>query len=110
MGSAIFHYLGPSFAVLLFARVPVPGVAWMRIVAAALVFGLWRLPRATYALFVALLPATAVVIGLIVLTQVPFPVEVAGVTLVIAGVAVHRESKGRSGIQQFRLIHRISLM
>ena len=50
-----------------------------------------RLPRATYALMVALLPATATVIGVVVLTQVPSWVEVAGVALVIAGVAVHRE-------------------
>ncbi len=50
-----------------------------------------RLPRATYALMVALLPATATVIGVIVLTQVPSWVEVTGVVLVIAGVAVHRE-------------------
>jgi inner membrane transporter RhtA len=42
--SAVFHYLGPSFAVLLFARVPVLGVAWLRIVSAAVVFGLWRRP------------------------------------------------------------------
>jgi len=44
VGSAIFHYLGPSFAVLLFARVPVGGVAWLRIVSAAAVFALWRKP------------------------------------------------------------------
>jgi inner membrane transporter RhtA len=44
IGSAIFHYLGPSFAVLLFARVPVGGVAWLRIVSAALVFAAWRRP------------------------------------------------------------------
>ena len=30
--SAVFHYLGPAFAVLLFARVDVLGVAWLRIV------------------------------------------------------------------------------
>src|SRR4051794_21812569 len=42
--SAVFHYLGPSFAVLLFARVPVLGVAWLRIVSAAVVFALWRRP------------------------------------------------------------------
>jgi inner membrane transporter RhtA len=42
--SAVFHYLGPSFAVLLFARVDVLGVAWLRIAAAALVFALWRRP------------------------------------------------------------------
>ncbi len=42
--SAIFHYLGPAFAVLLFARVDVLGVAWLRIVSAALVFAVWRRP------------------------------------------------------------------
>jgi inner membrane transporter RhtA len=49
-----------------------------------------RLPRATYALLVSLLPATAAVIGVVVLGQVPSPAEAAGVTLVIAGVALHR--------------------
>jgi inner membrane transporter RhtA len=42
--SAVFHYLGPAFAVLLFARVEVLGVAWLRIAAAAVVFALWRRP------------------------------------------------------------------
>ncbi len=49
-----------------------------------------RLARATYALLVALLPATATVIGIVVLTQIPSAAEVAGVALVIAGVALHR--------------------
>ncbi len=48
VGSAIFHYLGPSFAVLLFVRVPVGGVAWLRIVSAAVVFALWRRPWRTF--------------------------------------------------------------
>lgn len=42
--SAVFHYLGPAFAVLLFSSVSVPGVAWFRIASAALVFALWRRP------------------------------------------------------------------
>ena len=42
--SAVFHYLGPAFAVLLFARVDVLGVAWLRIASAALVLALWRRP------------------------------------------------------------------
>jgi inner membrane transporter RhtA len=42
--SAVFHYLGPSFAVLLFARVDVLGVAWLRIASAAFVFAVWRRP------------------------------------------------------------------
>ena len=49
-----------------------------------------KLPRATYALLVSLLPATATVIGVVVLAQVPSPVEVLGVSLVVAGVALHR--------------------
>jgi len=42
--SAVFHYLGPSLAVLLFARLEVLGVAWLRLASAALVFALWRRP------------------------------------------------------------------
>jgi len=42
--SAIFHSLGPAFAVLLFSRVEVLGVAWLRLAAAALVFGVWCRP------------------------------------------------------------------
>ena len=42
--SAVFHYLGPALAVLLFARVAPLGVAWLRIVSAAAVFALWRRP------------------------------------------------------------------
>src|SRR4051812_30837682 len=48
MVSAVFHYLGPAFAVLLFARVDVLGVAWLRIAAAAAVFALWRRPWRAY--------------------------------------------------------------
>ena len=44
VGSAVFHYLGPAFAVLLFARVDPLGVAWLRIVSAAIVLAAWRRP------------------------------------------------------------------
>jgi inner membrane transporter RhtA len=44
VGSALFHYLGPAFAVLLFAIVEPLGVAWLRIATAAAVFALWRRP------------------------------------------------------------------
>jgi inner membrane transporter RhtA len=47
--SAVFHYLGPAFAVLLFARVEVLGVAWLRIAAAAAIFGVWRRPWRAFA-------------------------------------------------------------
>ncbi len=46
--SAVFHYLGPAFAVLLFARVDALGVAWLRIASAALIFALWRRPLRTF--------------------------------------------------------------
>jgi inner membrane transporter RhtA len=52
-----------------------------------------RLPRATYALLVSLLPATATVIGIIVLAQLPTALEVAGVVLVVGAVALHRERR-----------------
>jgi inner membrane transporter RhtA len=55
--SAVFHYLGPSFAVLLFARVEPLGVAWLRIVSAGVVFALWRRPwRAPRASLLAVWP------------------------------------------------------
>ena len=49
VGSAVFHYLGPSFAVLLFARVDVLGVAWLRIASAAAIFAVWRRPWRKFA-------------------------------------------------------------
>jgi inner membrane transporter RhtA len=52
-----------------------------------------RLARSTYALMVALLPATATVIGVIVLTQIPTIAEVIGVVLVVAAVTVHRDAE-----------------
>ncbi|MGZ3678614.1 MAG: EamA family transporter [Ktedonobacterales bacterium] len=50
-----------------------------------------RLPRATFALLLALLPASAAIMGAVVLRQIPTPVELAGIVLVAGGVAVHRE-------------------
>jgi inner membrane transporter RhtA len=49
-----------------------------------------RLPRATFALMLALLPAAAVVIGLLVLAQVPTFQDLVGIALVVVGVAMHR--------------------
>ena len=45
-----------------------------------------RLSRSTYSLMVALLPATAIVVGVVVLAQIPTPVE---------GLAVRSSSRGR---------------
>ena len=49
VGSAVFHYLGPAFAVLLFARIDPLGVAWLRIVSAAVIFAAWRRPWRRFA-------------------------------------------------------------
>jgi inner membrane transporter RhtA len=47
--SAVFHYLGPSFAVLLFPSIGVFGVVWLRLATAAAVFGVWTKPWRTFA-------------------------------------------------------------
>ena len=41
-----------------------------------------RLSRATYSLMVSLLPATATVVGIVVLAQIPTAIELTGVVLV----------------------------
>jgi len=46
--SAVFHYLGPAFAVLLFAHINPLGVAWLRIASAAVIFAAWRRPWRYY--------------------------------------------------------------
>ena len=49
-----------------------------------------RLPRATFALLLSLLPATATTIGILLLDQIPTSREVMGIALVIGAVALHR--------------------
>ncbi|WP_421859227.1 EamA family transporter [Oricola sp.] len=49
-----------------------------------------RIPRASFALMLALLPAFATVIAAIVLAQIPTSRDLAGVALVMAGIAMHR--------------------
>lgn len=49
-----------------------------------------RLPRSSFALLLALLPATATVIAAIVLAQIPSLQDIIGVALVMVGVAVHK--------------------
>ena len=51
-----------------------------------------RLSRATYSLMLSLLPATATVVGIVVLAQIPSAAELAGVALVAFAVAVHRDT------------------
>ena len=57
----------------------------------AISFAMASMARSTYALFVSLLPATATVVGVVVLAQLPTPIEVVAIALVIGGVALHQE-------------------
>ena len=53
----------------------------------------WRVchvPR--FALMLTLLPATATVVGMLVLGQIPTPLECAGIGLIIAAIAIHRRA------------------
>ena len=52
-----------------------------------------RLSRATFSLMLSLLPATATVIGILVLRQYPTLAEISGIALVIVGVALHRAAE-----------------
>jgi inner membrane transporter RhtA len=49
-----------------------------------------RLPRPTFALLLSLLPASAALIGIVVLHQIPTVAEGAGILLVMGGVALHK--------------------
>jgi inner membrane transporter RhtA len=49
-----------------------------------------RLPRASFALLLTLLPASAAIIGAIVLAQIPAARDIVGIMLVMMGVALHR--------------------
>lgn len=49
-----------------------------------------RLPRASFALMLSLLPVTATLIGVVVLRQMPSFTDCLGIALVVAGVAFHK--------------------
>jgi inner membrane transporter RhtA len=52
-----------------------------------------RLPRASFALMLTLLPASATIIGALVLGQIPSPREITGIALVMAAMALHRPAE-----------------
>lgn len=58
-----------------------------------------RLPRSSFALLLALLPATATIIAAIVLAQIPTPKDVVGVALVMVGIAIHRPAPAGGSAQ-----------
>jgi inner membrane transporter RhtA len=57
-----------------------------------------RLPRATFALMLTMLPATAAIVGMIVLAQFPTAIEAAGIVLVAIGVGVHKPAPETSAL------------
>jgi inner membrane transporter RhtA len=59
-----------------------------------------RLSRATFALMLALLPAAATVIGLVVLRQVPTMRDLAGIALVVAAVALHQDRRAQQSAER----------
>jgi 1-deoxyxylulose-5-phosphate synthase len=62
-----------------------------------------RLARASFSLMLALLPVFATVIGAVVLRQLPTVQDVAGITLVVLGVAVHTEQRKELSVDYVRL-------
>ncbi len=109
-GRAGVDRLGAAMLVATAAALPVgliealPAFADIRLLGAAIAVGIAssvipyvcdqlamaRLPRSSFALMLALLPATAVAIGAVVLGQIPSQADMAGIALVITGVALHR--------------------
>jgi inner membrane transporter RhtA len=61
-----------------------------------------RMPKATFALMLCLLPATAAVIGLVVLQQLPTTAEALGIALVVVGVAIHEVPGSEPGAELTR--------
>src|SRR5215831_9114112 len=97
--SAVFHYLGPSLAALLFLHVEPLGVAWLRIASAAVVFAVWRRPwriaisarRSQLVVFVALGVALASMNSLFYLAIARLPLATVGAieflgTVILAAV------------------------
>jgi inner membrane transporter RhtA len=60
-----------------------------------------RVGRARFALLLALLPATAPVIGLVALAQIPRPLEAVGIVLVVAAVLLRSPEPAASGSHPF---------
>ena len=56
-----------------------------------------RLPRASFALLLALLPATATIVGAIVLGQIPTGRDLFGIALVMLEIAMHKPGRNRLG-------------
>ena len=84
--SAVFHYLGPAFAVLLFAHIAPLGVAWLRIASAGAVFALWRRPWRYHRRLATSERSVAVALGIVLaLMNVSFYLAIARLPLATVG-------------------------
>ena len=101
VGSAVFHYLGPAFAVLLFALVEPLGVAWLRIAGAALILAAWRRPwrAVTLPLVIAMGTVLAVmnVCFYVAIDRLPLGTVAAIEFLPVIGLAALGARTGRNG-------------
>jgi len=59
-----------------------------------------RLPRATFALMLALLPMLGTIIGAVVLRQLPTSQDLLGIALVVAGVALHQVPRTNTPVRR----------
>ena len=66
------------------------GICWSVIPYVTDQLAMARLPRASFAFMLALLPMFATIIGAVVLHQVPTVQDLLGIGMVIAGVALHQ--------------------
>ncbi|MGB3390115.1 MAG: EamA family transporter [Pseudaminobacter sp.] len=118
--SAIFHYLGPSFAVLLFPAVGVPGVAWFRIATAALFFAPltqpWKVLREADGTTRGLLLALGVCLAVmnisfyLALERLPMSLVAAMEFAGTIGVALYGVRTARNGIALFLAVAGIGLL
>jgi inner membrane transporter RhtA len=115
-GSAGVDRLGIAMIFALFTVTPIgisgalPAMAYPVLLLAALGVGVCssvipyvsdqlamaRLPRETFSLLLSLLPASATVIGILVLHQMPTLLELIGIFLVASGLALHQTDEGQS--------------
>ncbi|MEM1314558.1 MAG: EamA family transporter [Pseudomonadota bacterium] len=104
--SAVFHYLGPAFAVLLFPALGVLGVAWLRVASAAAIFGpitrpdrIWaRADRSARRRLLALGATLAAMNAAfyLALERLPMSLVAAMEFLAVLGLALHGARTGRN--------------
>ena len=96
--AGISQYTGAVVAVNLFEEVRPATVAWLRVLSAAIGYGIdqvvmRRIPVRRFAVLLALLPVSAMALGFIALGQRPSMADLFGAALVIAGVLLQERDE-----------------